>query len=244
MLHSFPQARTRLPSIISTISTKSVTTIAVSTTKRNQFNFISNPLNKNIFIQPRYYSTSTEGEKGPEGGEDNNTSAEAKIKELTEKLAEAQKNAAEMKDKYVRTLADIENVRRIAARDVSDAKKFAVGGFAKELLEVADNLYRATESIPKEIIENTQDQHFKGLYEGVTMTATILQGVFSKKEISRYKPATGDKFNPNLHNATFKVPSEKEEEGAIAMCIADGYLIHERVLRPAVVGVYKKPDSE
>jgi molecular chaperone GrpE (heat shock protein) len=215
---------------------------------------------------------------------------------LEEKLTKSEATLKDTHHKYLHALADMENVRRIAAMDVDKAKKFAVSDFAKvssislldfprgavlasmsqftftdcftslicntrfsfgslfvaqqDVLEVGDNLVRALTSVPSPLNTETPikpeeaAKYFKALYEGIQITDTIFQKVLGKKNVSRYRPNPGDKFDPNVHMATFKVPSADFSEGTIGLCVQDGYMIHDRVLRAAMVGVHEKPKSE
>eukprot|EP00301_Raphidiophrys_heterophryoidea_P000130 c10067_g3_i1.p1 GENE.c10067_g3_i1~~c10067_g3_i1.p1 ORF type:complete len:267 (-),score=66.65 c10067_g3_i1:782-1582(-) len=167
------------------------------------------------------------------------------IKALEQKLKESEEKLRQEHHNYMRAVADMENVRRIASKDVDNSKKFALTSFAKEVLDVADNLARAVQAVPESVRQKEADDEctktLNILYEGVVMTENIFQGVLKKKGITRYSPQVGDKFDPNVHMATFKVPSDKFDVGTIAHCMTDGYMIHERVLRAAVVGVHEKP---
>lgn len=145
--------------------------------------------------------------------------------------------AAELKERLLRALADMENLRRRTQREVEDARKFAVTGFARDLLEVADNLGRALASVPPEARE--QSEFMKNLVLGVEMTGRSLQSAFEKHQVRRIEPQKGEKFDHNLHQAMFEVPTADQAPGTIAQVIQGGYVIADRLLRPALVGVAK-----
>jgi molecular chaperone GrpE len=144
---------------------------------------------------------------------------------------------AEAKDRLLRTLAEMENLRRRTQREVEEARKFAVTGFARDLLEVADNLGRALASVPPEARE--QSEFMKNLILGVEMTERSLQNAFEKHQIRRVEPQRGDRFDHNLHQAMFEVPTSAQAPGTIAEVVQGGYVIADRLLRPALVGVAK-----
>jgi molecular chaperone GrpE len=151
-------------------------------------------------------------------------------------LAAAQQENAALKDQLLRALAETENVRRRAARDKEDASKFAMAGFAREILGVADNLRRALEVITPEALE--QDAALKNLYDGILATERQLDAAFEKQAIKKVWPL-GEKFDSNLHQAMFEVPGTDQPSGTVVQVLQAGYTLHERLLRPAMVGVAK-----
>lgn len=151
-------------------------------------------------------------------------------------VAAAQAEAAALKDQLLRALAETENVRRRAARDKEDAAKFAMAGFAREVLGVADNLARALEAISPESLE--KDPALKTLFEGVQATQRQLDTAFEKQAIKKVWPL-GEKFDSNLHQAMFEVPGTDKPAGTVVQVLQAGYTLHERLLRPAMVGVAK-----
>jgi molecular chaperone GrpE len=151
-------------------------------------------------------------------------------------VAAAQAEAAALKDQLLRALAETENVRRRAARDKEDAAKFAMAGFAREVLGVADNLSRAIEAISPESLE--KDPALKTLFEGVQATQRQLDTAFEKQAIKKVWPL-GEKFDSNLHQAMFEVPGTDKPAGTVVQVLQAGYTLHERLLRPAMVGVAK-----
>ncbi len=140
---------------------------------------------------------------------------------------------AELKDKLLRAVAEAENVRRRAARDKEDAHKFAVANFARDLCEVADNLRRAVVSVPA---EHSGDEAVKGLLEGVEMTERALLGAFERHGLRQIDPA-GEKFDPNLHEAMTEIEAPDAEPGTVVQVFQTGYVLNDRLLRPARVVV-------
>ncbi len=144
---------------------------------------------------------------------------------------------AELKDRVLRTLAEMENLRRRTQREVEEARKFAVTGFARDLLEVGDNLGRALASVPPEAREGSE--FMKNLVLGVEMTQRSLLSAFEKHQVRRVEPQRGERFDHNLHQAMFEVPSAELAPGTVAEVVQAGYVIADRLLRPALVGVAK-----
>lgn len=153
-----------------------------------------------------------------------------------EARAAAEAEVASLKDQLLRALAETENVRRRAARDREDATKYAVTGFARDLLAVADNLRRALEAVAPEALAN--DEALKALVTGVELTERQLFTVFDKQGIKRID-ALGQKFDSNLHQAMFEVPDSGQPSGTVVQQLQAGYLLNDRLLRPAMVGVAK-----
>ncbi len=146
---------------------------------------------------------------------------------------------AEAKDALLRAHADMENLRKRTAREVEDARRYAVTGFARDLLEVSDNLARAITSIPPEVKET--DGWANNLAVGVEMTERTLLAVFEKHRIQRVTPEKGEKLDPQRHQAMFEVSTAAHPPGTVAEVMTAGYVIADRLLRPAMVGVAKAP---
>lgn len=157
-----------------------------------------------------------------------------KYAEMEELLKQSKDEAADFKDKYVRSLAENENVRRRAKKQLEDSKLYAIQSFCKDLLEVADILEKATESVLKE--ELSKSSHLKSLFDGLTMTETQLQKVFTNHGLEKVHPLN-EKFDPNFHEALFQLPGEVS--GTVAVVQKTGYRLHGRPLRAALVGVVK-----
>lgn len=172
-------------------------------------------------------------EEAQAGGDDSLAAAHAKIADLEKKLAE-------MKDQVLRALAEAENTRKRTERAREDTAKFAVSSFARELLSVADNLRRALDAIPKEMREKSDE--LDNIYTGVEATERELQRVFESNGIRKIDPA-GQAFDPHFHEVMFESPAPGTPAGTIVHVMEPGYIIHERLLRPARVGVAKGDDS-
>lgn len=171
-----------------------------------------------------------------EPANDSGAGQQAPQENAADPVAAAQAEAAALKDQLLRALAETENVRRRAARDKDDAAKFAMAGFAREVLGVADNLSRALEAISPESLE--KDPALKTLFDGVQATQRQLDTAFEKQAIKKVWPL-GEKFDSNLHQAMFEVPGTDKPAGTVVQVLQAGYTLHDRLLRPAMVGVAK-----
>ena len=169
-----------------------------------------------------------------EAGIETEFSEQDRIVEAMEKLIAEN---AELKDKSLRLAAEMENLRMRTARDVRDAKAYSVSGFARDVLAVADNLRRALEALPPE----ARDGHDKGLMnliEGVEITERSLIASMERHGVRKLEPE-GQKFDPNFHQAMFEVPNPDVPNNTVVQVVQAGYVIGDRVLRPAMVGVAK-----
>ena len=144
---------------------------------------------------------------------------------------------AELKDRVLRAAAEMENLRNRTARDVRDAKTYAVTGFARDLLAVADNLNRALAALPAES-RAAADSGVVALVEGVELTERSLITALERHGVRKLEPQ-GQKFDPNFHQAMFEVPNPDVPNNTVVQVVQDGYAIADRVLRPAMVGVAK-----
>jgi molecular chaperone GrpE len=152
----------------------------------------------------------------------------------TEALA---KEAADARDKMLRTLAEMENLRKRTAREVADARIYGITGFARDVLDIADNLQRALDAVPAETRANA-DAGLKALIEGVELTERSLLNTLEKNGVKKFDPA-GQKFDPNFQQAMYEVPDPSVPSGTVVQVVQAGFMIGERVLRPALVGVSK-----
>ncbi|HEY7297767.1 MAG TPA: nucleotide exchange factor GrpE [Xanthobacteraceae bacterium] len=168
------------------------------------------------------------------GGTDGETRAEAAQPDL---LAEARREAAEYKDRLLRTLAEMENLRRRTEREVTDVRHYGIASFARDILAVADNMDRALQALDHEIREKV-DSGVKALLDGVELTERELHKVLEKHGVRKFEPK-GEKFDPNRHQAMYEVADPALPPGTVAQVIQAGYTIGERVLRPALVAVAK-----
>ena len=151
--------------------------------------------------------------------------------------ADHERVAAEYKDKLLRVLAEMENLRRRTEREIADARAYGISSFARDILAVADNMDRALQALDAEIREKA-DASVKGLLDGVELTERELHKVLDKHGVKKFAPL-GEKFDPNLHQAMFELPDESRPAGTVAQVIQPGYMIAGRVLRPALVAVTK-----
>ncbi len=152
------------------------------------------------------------------------------------RIAELETEAAEMKDRALRAMAEAENVRRRAERDKQDASKYAVAAFAREVLGVGANLRRALDSIDADA--RKASDALESLATGVEMTERALVSALERQGITRIDPL-GQRFDSNQHEAMFEVPDESQPAGTVAQVIEVGYMLRDRLLRPAKVGVTK-----
>lgn len=142
---------------------------------------------------------------------------------------------ASLKDKFLRAFAEAENVRRRADKEIQDARTYGIASFARDVLNVADDLARALGSVD-EAAKATADGSFKALLDGLELTERGLVKALEKHGIRKIEPK-GEKFDPNLHQAMFEVPDPSVPNGTVVQVAQAGYVIGERVLRPAMVGV-------
>jgi molecular chaperone GrpE len=146
---------------------------------------------------------------------------------------------AQLKDQLLRALADTENLRRRAEREKEDTSKYAVATLARDILSVADNLRRALDAMP---VDQAPNDATRNLLTGVEATERELLSIFERRGIKRIDPV-GERFDPNFHQAMFEVPNSGQEAGTVVQVLQPGYVIHDRLLRPALVGVAKS-DAE
>ncbi|GAA4038142.1 nucleotide exchange factor GrpE [Parerythrobacter jejuensis] len=166
-----------------------------------------------------------------DGGEDEEN-------DLGEAIAALKADLETAKQETLYAKAETQNVRRRMEKDVQDARAYAATGFARDILSVSDNLARAIESIPQDLRE---DEKFKGLVAGIEATQREIDKVFGQHGVSRIA-AMGLPLDPNQHQAMMEVPTNEAEPGTIVQEMQAGYMIRDRLLRPAMVGVAKKPD--
>ncbi|MAW53865.1 MAG: nucleotide exchange factor GrpE [Rhodospirillaceae bacterium] len=152
-----------------------------------------------------------------------------------------EQEAAEMKDRLLRALADVENTRRRAKRDVEDARKYAASNFAKDLLNVSDNLRRALDTVSEETREG--DDIVKNLVLGIEMVEKELLTAFERQGVSKVDPL-GEPFDHNFHQAMYEKPDTEYPNGTVAEVMQPGYVMHDRLLRPAMVAVAKGGGEE
>lgn len=158
---------------------------------------------------------------------------------LEERIAALENELAEAKQQVLYAQAETQNVRRRLEKDAQDAKAYAATGFARDMLSVSDNLQRALAAIPTEI---KNEEKWKGLIGGIEATGRELETVFEKNGIKRVA-SVGLPLDPNQHQAMVEVPTDEQEPGTVVQEMQAGYMIKDRLLRPAFVGVAKKPEE-
>jgi molecular chaperone GrpE len=156
------------------------------------------------------------------------------------------REAAELRDRLLRTLAEMENLRRRTDREVTDSRTYGISSFARDILAIADNMARALQTLRAELKERA-DPGIKALLDGVELTERELSKVLEKHGVRKFEPQPRDKFDPNLHQAMYEVQDPAVPAGTVAQVVQAGYMIGDRMLRPALVAVAKnapKPAAE
>lgn len=181
--------------------------------------------------KPADESAEDQNNEQPEVDADANTDA---AEQDIDPIAALTEEVANLKDQVLRARAETENVRRRADRDRADASAYAVTGFARDMLSVSDNMRRALDSMPDDV-----DDAMKAFVEGVEMTERELLKTMEKYGIEKVEPEVGEKFDHKFHQAMFEVPTAEHAPGSVMQVVAPGYVIKDRLLRPAMVGVAK-----
>jgi molecular chaperone GrpE len=172
----------------------------------------------------------------PEGADPQGTGSKTASPDI-DPVAVLAREAAEYKDKLLRTLAEMENLRRRTEREIADTRHYGISAFARDILAVADNMERALQALDAELREKA-DATTKALLDGVELTERELMKVLDKHGVKRFEPV-GERFDPNLHQAMFEVPDPSVPSGQVVQVMQPGYMIAGRILRPALVGVSK-----
>jgi molecular chaperone GrpE len=222
------------------------------TTIKTSLTFHDRQLYHKVAVRMMSSNESNKNENDKNDKNDNNTNADnnngdannnSSEQELISKL---QKEVKDLKDQVIRSYAEEENVRRIAKRDVENAKSYANEKMAKAMLDVADNLDRALAAIPIEertsssSTDSSENNTLSTFIEGITMTEKNLQKIFVQFNIIKYGQI-GDVFNPSLHDALFQIPDASKEPNTIGQVLKSGYKLKDRVIRAAQVGTVVKP---
>ena len=160
---------------------------------------------------------------------------------LEGRITELEGELADFKDRSLRALADAENTRRRSEREVIDAKKYGSSNLVKDLLNVSDNLHRALEAVGEDVKE--LDETVKNLVVGVQMVEKEMLDVFEKHGVTKLQPI-GEKFNHDFHQAMYEVEDSGQPTGTIVELLQPGYVMHDRLLRPAMVAVAKDTSEE
>lgn len=165
-----------------------------------------------------------------------NDSVSSAISPEQQKIATLEQEVAALKDQRIRALAEVDNIRKRAQRDQDELSKYAVTGFAREMVSVLENLKRAADSIET---HKSNSDLIKTLGEGIDLTLNELLGIFERYGIKRIDPLN-QKFDHNFHQAVAQVESVGAPAGTVVQVIQAGYVIHDRLLRPAMVAVSKQ----
>jgi molecular chaperone GrpE len=158
-----------------------------------------------------------------------------------DRIALLEAEISQLKDQLLRALAETENVRRRGQRERSDAIKYGAASLVKDLLAVSDNLRRAIDSVPREAA--AEDDRLLTLLDGVELTEKELLSVFERHHIVKLEPL-GEKLDPHRHEAMYEVPDPSQPPGTVVQVIEPGYLLHDRLVRPARVGIAKGQATE
>ncbi len=156
--------------------------------------------------------------------------------DAVDEVAELMAERDQLRDKFMRALADAENSRKRSERDRREAEQYGGSKLARDMLPVYDNLSRALESVPEEMRSQAG-----GLIEGVQLTMRELLNIFEKHGITKVAPEIGDRFDPQIHEAMFEAPVPGSKAGDIIQVMAEGFMLYDRLLRPAQVGVSSTP---
>jgi molecular chaperone GrpE len=179
-------------------------------------------------------------ETGAAGAETETDMAEQAPEEpVVDPIAALEAEKADLQDKLLRSIAEVDNVRKRAARETADARVYAIERFAGDLLSVSDNLSRAMEALSQDEREALSEAG-KSLMGGIEMTQKELHTVLARHGVTAVDAAPGASFDPNLHQAVSQIPSD-QPAGTIAMCFQNGWKIGERTLRAAMVAVSTGP---
>ncbi|MBP9792048.1 MAG: nucleotide exchange factor GrpE [Rickettsiales bacterium] len=161
-----------------------------------------------------------------------------KVTESLEKcqrqIEDLEKANQEFKEHALRAMAEVENIKKRTEKEITDIKKYALSSFIESLVPVIENLYRSTEHISD---ENVKDESVKKIIEGIEMTQAEFMKILEKQGVTRIMPKQGDDFNPNLHQAISMISGQGQKANSVQAVIQAGYLISERLIRPALVVV-------
>ena len=181
-------------------------------------------------------SIENDGAEQPEKSEE---SQEEQPETLEDTIAKLNEEINELKDQRLRAIAELDNFRKRAEKDQSDALKYGISNFAKEIINIKDNIERAQSSISQEVRSN---EAVKSVMEGLDLIVQSTESTFEKIGIKKID-SLNEKFDHNLHQAMMEVENDKVEPGTIVQELIPGYTLHDRLLRPAMVGVSKKTQA-
>ncbi|KKY17454.1 putative mitochondrial co-chaperone [Phaeomoniella chlamydospora] len=215
-------------------------------TRRAQSPFLSTSHIGPISRLPRRW-VSTDAEEKTLGENGKETSSEAPKEEanpLQKEVEAKNKEIIDLKDRYLRSVADFRNLQERTKRDVDNARNFAIQKFATDLIESIDNLDRALGAVPTDALQSEANKELQTLHSGLKMTETILMNTLKKHGLERFDPIEqGRKFDPKVDEAVFMSPHPEKENGDIMHTQSKGFLLNGRVLRAAKVGVVQNPSS-
>lgn len=190
----------------------------------------------------RFYSEEVKKSEGEaEAAKDENAAAQEKdeVTTLKEEIEKNKKDLAVFKDKYLRAVADFQNLQESTKREITKSKELALKSFAKDLLQTADTFDIALNTLEKDAAEpEKHTKEMKDLVEGVKITQNMFNNTLKRHGLERFEPV-GEPFDPNVHEAVFEVPQPDKEAGSVFFVQQPGYYLNKRVLRPAKVGVVK-----
>lgn len=190
----------------------------------------------------RFYSKEAKKSEGEaEAAKDENAAAQEKdeVTTLKEEIEKNKKDLAVFKDKYLRAVADFQNLQESTKREITKSKELALKSFAKDLLQTADTFDIALNTLEKDAAEpEKHTKEMKDLVEGVKITQNMFNNTLKRHGLERFEPV-GEPFDPNVHEAVFEVPQPDKEAGSVFFVQQPGYYLNKRVLRPAKVGVVK-----
>ncbi len=195
-----------------------------------------NPENE---FDPLAPSSSEEEEQAANDAQDQ-AQQNAEDSENLDEFETLEAELAKTKDQLLRALAENENTRRLARKDREDAGKYAISSFAREMLGVADNLRRALDHVPEDLI--AQNAEIKNLTDGINATEREMLRTFEKQGIKQIDPM-GELFNPNFHEVMFETPGTGEPAETVIQVMEKGYTLKDRLLRPARVGIAKADET-
>lgn len=190
--------------------------------------------------KPEQASETSEETAKAEAESEAATPEQQAIAELEAKLAQKDKDLADMKNHYARAIADFRNLQESTKKEVQKAKDFALQKFAKDLLESVDNFTLALSAVKEETLSSNAE--VKNLYEGVDMTREVFEKTLNRHGIEKIDPL-GEPFDPNHHEATFEIPQPDKEPGTVFHVQQPGFTLNSRVLRPAKVGLVKDVEN-
>jgi molecular chaperone GrpE len=209
-------------------------------TRHNQPRHTPEPADEPVERRPGVDPAADAGDEPRQEGEAQDQAQPDEALDPAARIAQLEAELEATKDRLLRSLAEMENLRRRTERELDEARKYAMTGFARDLLEVADNLGRALQSIP----DSARGIGFvRNLAEGIEMTQKALMASFERHRIAKVEPAPGDRFDHNLHQAMYEIETDQHAPGAIAQVLQPGYTIADRLLRPALVGIAKRPSA-